>query len=250
MGTHTATPATVLLWTAIGEWSGGVTGGPTIHRRTSLERLPAVVVLERLPVPALAMARDGIILFANTAFAEMVGYEQDALAGSPFPEIFQTVPAEVAAFSGVDAVTNLVVELRHCEGWTVRARMSNSAMMRRDDPVVLVTFDNLTEQLWFFFFFFFPLIDVNDLPIGLIDLELSMPPTELVGDTAAVLLRPEQGPPAAVLKVARGPLRAAELRTQRRVLAELAIHPRLDDEWRQLLPRILALTSAPMRPYP
>jgi hypothetical protein len=26
--------------------------------------------------------------------------------------------------------------------------MSNSALMRRDDPVVLVTFDNLTEQLW------------------------------------------------------------------------------------------------------
>jgi hypothetical protein len=40
------------------------------------------------------------------------------------------------------------VQLRHCEGWTVRARMSNSAMMRRDDPVVLVTFDNLTERLW------------------------------------------------------------------------------------------------------
>jgi PAS domain S-box-containing protein len=124
--------------------NGGSDDSPT----DILERLPAVVVLERLPVPALAMARDGIILFANTAFAEMVGYEQDALAGSPFPEIFQTVPAEVAAVSGVDAVTNLVVELRHCEGWTVRARMSNSAMMRRDDPVVLVTFDNLTEQLW------------------------------------------------------------------------------------------------------
>jgi PAS domain S-box-containing protein len=113
-----------------------------------LRRLPAVVVLERLPVPTLAMAQDGTILFANTAFAEMVGSEQDTLAGLAFPEIFQTVPAEVAAPSGVDAVANLVVQLRHREGWTVRARMSNSAMMRRDDPVVLVTFDNLTEQLW------------------------------------------------------------------------------------------------------
>ncbi|MGB8211232.1 MAG: phosphotransferase [Mycobacterium sp.] len=84
------------------------------------------------------------------------------------------------------------------------------------------------------------LIDVNDLPIGLVDVELSMPPAELVSDTAAVLLRPEQGPPAAVLKEARGVLGAAELRTQRRVLAELAIHPRLDEQWRELLPRILA----------
>jgi PAS domain S-box-containing protein len=113
-----------------------------------LKRLPALVVLERLPVPTLAMARDGIILFANTAFAEMVGYEQDELAGLASPEIFDTVPAGVDALSGVDAVANLVVELRHREGWTVRARMSKSALMRRDDPTMLVTFDNLTEQLW------------------------------------------------------------------------------------------------------
>jgi PAS domain-containing protein len=113
-----------------------------------LTRLPAVVVLERIPVPTLAMARDGIILFANTAFAEMVDYRQDGLAGLAFAEIFDTVPVAVVALSGVDALANLVVELRHCEGWTVRARMSKSALMRRDDPVVLVTFENLTERLW------------------------------------------------------------------------------------------------------
>ncbi len=111
-------------------------------------QLPALVALERLPVPSLAMARDGIILFANTAFAEMVGYELDGLAGSAFPETFHTVPAALCALSGVDAVANLVVELRHWEGWTVRARMTRSAPLRPDDPVLLVTFDNLTEQLW------------------------------------------------------------------------------------------------------
>ena len=84
------------------------------------------------------------------------------------------------------------------------------------------------------------LIDVDDFPIGLIDIQLSTPPTELLDDTAAFLLRPEQGSPAAVLKVARGLLGAADLRTQRRVLAELAILPGLDDEWGELLPRILA----------
>jgi PAS domain S-box-containing protein len=124
--------------------SGGSADSPT----DILRRLPAVVALERLPVPSVAITGDGIILFANAAFAQMVGYEQDGLAGSAFPEIFHTAPAEVAALSGVDAVANLVMELRHCEGWIVRVRMSKSAMMRRDDPVVLVTFDNLTEQLW------------------------------------------------------------------------------------------------------
>ena len=124
--------------------NGGSYGSPT----EILSRLPAVVVLERIPVPTLAMARDGIILFANTAFAEMVGYQRDSLAGLAFAEIFHTVPAALCALSGVDALANLVVELQHCEGWTVRARMSKSALMRRDDPVVLVTFEDLTERLW------------------------------------------------------------------------------------------------------
>ena len=111
-------------------------------------RLPAVVVLERIPVPSLAMARDGILLFANSAFAEMVGHGQDTLVGLAFPEIFDTPPAVVGALSSVDALANLVVELRHSEGWTVRARMSKSALVRSDDPVMLVTFENLTERLW------------------------------------------------------------------------------------------------------
>ena len=137
--------------------AAGMEGNRRIERRRNgesgdsptdiLRRLPAVVMLERIPVPTLAMARDGIILFANTAFAEMVGYRQDGLAGLAFPEIFHTVPAALCALPGVDALTNLVVELQHCEGWTVRARMSKSALMRCDDPVV-VTFENLTERLW------------------------------------------------------------------------------------------------------
>ena len=135
----------------------GMDGGRWVERRRNgrsgdspmdiLTRLPAVVVLDRIAVPSLATARDGTILFANTAFAEMVGYRQDSLTGLAFPEIFHTVPAALCALSGVDALANLVVELQHCEGWTVRARMSRSALMRCDDPVV-VTFENLTEQLW------------------------------------------------------------------------------------------------------
>ncbi len=157
-------PSTSNAWLGAGgsdDYPGdgaGMDGGRRVERRRNggsgesamdvLTGLPAVVVLERIPVPTLAMARDGIILFANTAFAEMVGYRQDGLAGLAFAEIFDTVPAAVGALSGVDALANLVVDLRHGEGWTVRARMSKSALMRRNDPAVLVTFENLTERLW------------------------------------------------------------------------------------------------------
>jgi hypothetical protein len=77
-----------------------------------------------------------------------VGYEQDGLAESAFPEIFDTVPAALCALSGVDALANLVVELRHREGWMVRARMTKNSALVRDDPVDLVTFEDLTERLW------------------------------------------------------------------------------------------------------
>ena len=123
-------------------------GGSDDSPMDILTRLPAVVVLERIPVPTLAVTGDGVILFANTAFAEMVGYQQDALAGLAFPEIFHAVPTGVGALSDVRALANLIVELRHSEGWTVRAKMSKSALKRSDDPVGLVTFENLTEQLW------------------------------------------------------------------------------------------------------
>jgi hypothetical protein len=35
---------------------------------TILKQLPAVVVLERIPVPVLAIVQDATVLFANTAF--------------------------------------------------------------------------------------------------------------------------------------------------------------------------------------
>lgn len=69
-------------------------------------------------------------------------------------------------------------------------------------------------------------------------------PSTVAGETVSrvirlSLLRAEQGPTAAVLKVARSVPGAAELRLQARVLAELALHPGLDAEWRKLLPRTL-----------
>lgn len=66
-------------------------GGSGDSPKDVLTRLPPVVVLEQSPVPSLAMARDGIILFADTAFAEVV-HPPDGLAGLAFPKTFQTVP--------------------------------------------------------------------------------------------------------------------------------------------------------------
>jgi PAS domain S-box-containing protein len=113
-----------------------------------LKDLPALVVLERFPVPVLAIAEDGAILFANAAFAEMLGYAPEAVRSLKFWQIFHTLPADESAVSAVRANADLIVELVHNDQSIVRARMSKSALLRGDDPVALATFQDLTERLW------------------------------------------------------------------------------------------------------
>lgn len=116
---------------------------------TTLKQLPALVVLERIPVPVLAIAHDGGILFTNSAFAQMVGCDPEEVLALKFHEIFHRAPdSESSLLSFVHALANEVVELAHKDGSVVRALMSRSAVMRADDNFALAAFQDLTEQLW------------------------------------------------------------------------------------------------------
>ncbi|MFZ3303852.1 MAG: histidine kinase, partial [Mycobacterium sp.] len=53
-----------------------------------------------------------------------------------------------SAVSVVQGLANMVVELAHRDGTSVRALMSRSALIRADDDIALATFQDLTEQLW------------------------------------------------------------------------------------------------------
>jgi PAS domain S-box-containing protein len=110
--------------------------------------MPALVVLERLPAPALAVDRAGRILFTNAAFCDMVGYAADELLSMQFDEIFRRVPSNDRWVVLVGTDTPRLVELRHKYGHSVWASMSKSAMRRRDDTVALATFHDRTEELW------------------------------------------------------------------------------------------------------
>jgi PAS domain S-box-containing protein len=116
---------------------------------TILKQLPALVVLERIPVPVLAIARDGTVLFANTAFSDMVGRAPKEVLSLKFDDIFfHLTPTTESPLSVVQALANEVVELAHQDGSSVRALMSKSALIRADDDIALATFQDLTEQLW------------------------------------------------------------------------------------------------------
>ncbi|CAN5429453.1 PAS domain-containing protein [soil metagenome] len=114
----------------------------------TLRQLPALVAMERFPVPVLALGDDGSILFANSAFADMVGRSAEYVVTQRYDMIFETAPAARSAVTDLRARADQLVELRHADGSTVRAKMSNSALLRGDDPVALAVFQDLTEQLW------------------------------------------------------------------------------------------------------
>lgn len=121
---------------------------PSESPKATLAQLPALVVLERIPVPVLAVSADGGILFANTAFAEMVGSSPEAVLSLQFHQIFSQAPTTESVLAVVHACANTVVELAHTDGSTVRALMSRSALRRTDDRIALATFQDQTEQLW------------------------------------------------------------------------------------------------------
>ena len=112
-----------------------------------LLQMPALVVLERLPEPALAIDHEGTILFANGAFCDMLGHAPAELLAMKFRDIFCTLPTVHCAVALVHAHRDRLVKLAHKDGHPVWARMSKSAI-RRDDPCALATFHDHTEELW------------------------------------------------------------------------------------------------------
>jgi PAS domain S-box-containing protein len=113
-----------------------------------LQQMPGLVVLERLPVPALAVDREGTILFANGAFSDMLGHARDQLLEMKFRDVFCSPGTYHSAVTLVRAHADRLVKLAHKDGHPVWASMSKSAMRRRDDILALATFRDHTEELW------------------------------------------------------------------------------------------------------
>ena len=114
-----------------------------------LEALPATVLLERLPVPVLAVHVDGTLLYANGAFEQLVGCDRSELVGKPIGGLFIGSDAETSPFGLLRASVGQIVQLTHAvDGTIIRALVGESAFIRDDDPVVMVSFLDVTEELW------------------------------------------------------------------------------------------------------
>lgn len=115
-----------------------------------LHGLPALTLLDRLPIAMLAVAPHGDIVYANQACADMLGYiDGRTVARQPLPELLAgnaaTPPADcVAVLRSSPKSTSWC----HTENYAVQTRVSPPLLVRSTDPVLLISITDLTEWVW------------------------------------------------------------------------------------------------------
>jgi hypothetical protein len=108
----------------------------------------ALGVLEQCPVPVIAVADDGAVLFASAAFAHLLGCSCDALTCMSYEDICSLLPTDETLF----AVTRLgpngfVGRLVLSSQATVFVKIRKSATLSAADPDAVAMFKELTEHL-------------------------------------------------------------------------------------------------------
>lgn len=67
---------------------------PIDSPRVEWRRIPALLALEEHPLAAVVIADDGAVLFANTAFTEVLGCSCDAVTSLHYGDICAALPAD------------------------------------------------------------------------------------------------------------------------------------------------------------
>lgn len=113
-----------------------------------IDRLPARVLLDRLPVPMWAVRHEQVV-YANRAFEEMLGHPVDGLGGAIAVDLIdgETVEGRSLAVILRDWAGQLL-GLRHVDGSIVKVIVSPPMLMRSDDPVILTAVLDVTQHLW------------------------------------------------------------------------------------------------------
>ena len=113
-----------------------------------LDRLPARLLLDRLPTPMCAIYRDNIV-YANRAFEQLLGHSAGDLVGRAAATLLDD-----DADRGDDIASMLrdcggePLALRQADGFIVKPMVSPPMLVRADDPITLLAFHDVTDVLW------------------------------------------------------------------------------------------------------
>ncbi|MDJ0393444.1 PAS domain-containing protein [Rhodococcus sp. G-MC3] len=115
--------------------------------------LPVTVVLDRIPVPILAVDPSGGIVFANEAFDELFGTDRSERADFHLHNIFPDQAPEGVNVADMFLTTvatraDSLWRMTDKTGDVVQVRASKSILRRAEDNLVLVALEDFTDQLW------------------------------------------------------------------------------------------------------
>ena len=113
-----------------------------------LSRASALVALDRIPVPIIAVDENCVIVFANPAFAEMLGRGADGLIGTALGRLLRDPRSVPGTCDDLVRLAGAALTFVHVEGWDVTARMSDSARLDGVDGGCLFAFVDVTERAW------------------------------------------------------------------------------------------------------
>jgi PAS domain-containing protein len=118
-----------------------------------LRELPASTLLDRLPVPMLATGHDGIVVYNNPAFSEMLGHDREVtLAGYTLSALLDGHSA-TPPYDCVDVLreaNSVLVNWQHAEGFPVRSVISETLFLRTTDEILLFGVTDITELIWMY----------------------------------------------------------------------------------------------------
>jgi PAS domain-containing protein len=117
-----------------------------------LDQLPARILLDRLPTPALAVGLDGAIIYANLACAKLLGHaDTTTLTEQPLNTLLagqsHTAPRDCLNLLRTND-TGVVTIWYHADGYPVATLLSPPLLIRDDDTLLLITVTDMTEWLW------------------------------------------------------------------------------------------------------
>jgi hypothetical protein len=103
--------------------------------------------LTQHPVPVIAVADGGAVVFANTAFAEVLSCSCDAVTSMSYEDICSFLPADETLFAVTPLGADTIGSLLQLGQATLFAKMRRSAITSGADSGVITLFDRLLQRL-------------------------------------------------------------------------------------------------------
>jgi hypothetical protein len=114
---------------------------------TESRQVSALGMLEQCPVPVVAVADDGGVLFANTAFAHLLGYSCEALTSISYEDICSALPTDGTLFAVTRLGSKAIGSLMQSGQATVFIKIRTSATLNAADSDAAAMFKELMERL-------------------------------------------------------------------------------------------------------